>query len=133
MNNNITTLIKLRSKVGTPFYIPPEMLRGQSYTCTVDEWSTGVTLFVVLYGFPPFPGETELEINAHILKGTPWSVECKRSSEAYDCIHHQLLCTDPAKRATAEVLQSTGFALVATPHRHRPHASAAHAHDNVVE
>ena len=107
MNYYITTLIKLRSRVGTPFYIPPEMLRGQSYTCTVDEWSTGVTLFVVLYGFPPFPGETELEINTHILKGTPWSVECKRSSEAYDCIHHQLLCKNPAKRATAaQVLQS---------------------------
>ena len=98
---------KLRSKVGTPFYIPPEMLRGQRYTCTVDEWSTGVTLFMVLYGFPPFPGETELEINPLILKSVPWPVECKRSSDAYDCIHNQLLCKNPTKRATAaQVLQS---------------------------
>lgn len=98
---HIKRLLEMRSKVGTPFYIPPEMLLGQPYTCTVDEWSTGVTLFMVLYGFPPFSGETDIR------KGVPWPVEeGKPSSEAYDCIHNQLLCK-AAKRATAaQVLQS---------------------------
>lgn len=92
---------RLTSIVGTLLYMPPEMLLKLSYTCTVDEWSTGVTLFTVFYGCPPFSGKTD------ICNKKPWPVECKRSSEAYDCIHNQLLCKDPTTRATAaQVLQS---------------------------
>ena len=125
---------QLRSKVGTPYYIPPEILLGRPYTCTVDEWSTGVTLFMVLYGFPPFPGETEMEINPLILKGRPWSVKCTRSSEAYDCIHNQLLRKDPAKRATAaQVLESAWLRPCRDTAQAETHASATQAHDNVVK
>ena len=102
-----TSHTKLRSQVGTPFYTPPEIVYGRSYTCTVDEWSTGVTLFILLYGKPPFYGDTDPEIYQRIRNNDPWSVPDVRSSEAYDCIHHRLLCKNPAKRATAaHVLES---------------------------
>ena len=102
------TKCRMRSQVGTPYYTPPEIVRGRPYTYTVDEWSTGVTLFIVLYGFPPFPGETDAEIYANIRKGVPYSPGKgrERSSDAYTCIH-SLLHIDPNERATAaQVLEA---------------------------
>ena len=40
--------------VGTPDYMPPEALRGEKHTAAVDMWATGVILYVLLKGEPPF-------------------------------------------------------------------------------
>jgi len=51
----------LKSKVGTPFYIAPEVLSGR-YNEKCDVWSAGVILFILLVGYPPFTGVNEEEI-----------------------------------------------------------------------
>jgi len=38
---------------GTPYYIAPEVLRGQ-YNESCDMWSVGVIIFIIVFGFPPF-------------------------------------------------------------------------------
>lgn len=38
---------------GTPYYIAPEVLRGQ-YNKSCDMWSIGVLIFIIVFGFPPF-------------------------------------------------------------------------------
>jgi len=48
----------LTSKVGTPTYVAPEVLQGK-YNETCDLWSTGITIFVVLSGIPPFRGDDD--------------------------------------------------------------------------
>ena len=44
---------------GTPVYVAPEIVVGCRYTCTVDMWSAGVILFILLSGVVPFDDKDE--------------------------------------------------------------------------
>ncbi|KAK8854791.1 hypothetical protein IAR55_003530 [Kwoniella newhampshirensis] len=54
------------SVVGSPDYMPPEVLRGKTYTYSADYWSLGCILFEFLCGFPPFSGSTPEETWANL-------------------------------------------------------------------
>jgi calcium-dependent protein kinase len=47
----------LKSKVGTPYYVAPEVLDGQ-YDNRCDNWSVGVITYTLICGYPPFFAET---------------------------------------------------------------------------
>lgn len=42
---------------GTLDYLPPEMVEGQSYNDTVDQWCLGILCYEFLVGKPPFESE----------------------------------------------------------------------------
>ena len=87
----------LNTACGSPFYAPPEMLRGESYKGGgVDIWSVGVVLFAMICGYLPFEGEENSELYKKIIDG-------KFSIPSYISIHgrellYQLLNTNPKKR-----------------------------------
>lgn len=51
---------------GTPYYIAPEIIRGD-YGCKADVWSTGVIFFAMMLKRVPFDGKTDQEILNNIL------------------------------------------------------------------
>lgn len=58
---------KMHTIVGTPYYVAPEVLRG-NYDFSCDLWSLGVILYIMLSGYPPFEGDSNKEIFRKVLK-----------------------------------------------------------------
>ena len=54
-------LRRMRSKVGTLYYISPEIIKG-NYDEKCDIWACGVILYILLCGYPPFTGNTDKEV-----------------------------------------------------------------------
>merc|ERR1712176_1099809 len=55
------------TSVGTVSYSAPEVLNRKNYDYTVDFWSIGVIMFILLCGYPPFCGESDEEVTSAIL------------------------------------------------------------------
>ena len=95
---------KLNSKVGTAYYISPEVLSGR-YTEKCDVWSAGVILCILLTGQPPFNGPNSGVIYEKIQKydysfSKKWKLISK---EAKDLISHMLV-PEHSRYNTKEVL-----------------------------
>ena len=52
---------RMKSKVGTLYYISPEIIKG-NYDEKCDIWACGVILYILLCGYPPFNGSSDKEV-----------------------------------------------------------------------
>jgi len=106
--NTSSTASKMSTKVGTAYYVSPEVLLGD-YDEKCDIWSSGVILYILLCGDPPFNGANDNEIYKKIQQkkySFPSPQWDKISDDAKDLIKHML--TDPKDRYSAqEVLNHT--------------------------
>lgn len=108
--NYYTTDKKMTLKVGTPYYIAPEVLQ-RNYTHKIDVWSCGVILYILLCGYPPFNGTNTQEILESVkrakfsLEGTDWK---NITSEAKNLIK-KMLEYNPEKRITIEEAINSDF------------------------
>jgi len=59
---------KLDEKLGTPYYIAPEVL-NKNYGAKCDIWSLGVISYILLCGAPPFSGATDNDIMKAVRAG----------------------------------------------------------------
>jgi len=96
----------MKTVVGTLSYTAPEILRGKGYDHTVDYWSIGVIMFILLCGYPPFYGDDNAEISNAILKD-----ELEFEEEDWEHVPQEtravcagLLQKDPAKRLGTDAL-----------------------------
>ncbi len=93
---------KISKFIGTSYYIAPEVLK-QSYDEKCDVWSTGVILYLLLIGSPPFDGENDSEIwkkiiNKEINYSDP---KFKNLSPESKDLLQKLLIKNPEKRLSA--------------------------------
>lgn len=98
----------MKGLVGTPYYVAPEVVRGEEYGEKVDVWSAGVVLYIMLGGAPPFHGETAAEIFEAVRRGNlrfPFRVFHRVSPAAKDLLR-RMICKDVSRRFSAEQVLS---------------------------
>jgi serine/threonine protein kinase/dienelactone hydrolase len=85
--------------VGTPAYMSPEQARGAPLDARTDIWSFGCTLFKMLAGRSPLPGDSVPEALAAILKAEPdWAALPRGAGPTVRRILARCLEKDPNKR-----------------------------------
>lgn len=113
---------KLKARMGTAYYIAPEVLRGK-YDQKCDVWSCGVIMYIFLFGGPPFNGKTDEDIFAKIKKGIfsfPEKEANKISSEARALITRMLTLSMDKRPSADEVLKDPWFRLLAKGPQSQP-------------
>eukprot|EP00825_Cyclidium_porcatum_P045113 TRINITY_DN6771_c0_g1_i3.p1 TRINITY_DN6771_c0_g1~~TRINITY_DN6771_c0_g1_i3.p1 ORF type:complete len:455 (+),score=106.20 TRINITY_DN6771_c0_g1_i3:263-1627(+) len=88
---------KLTKKIGTPFYIAPEILSNQPYDEKCDVWSLGVIMYILLCGYPPFWGKTDQEIYDKVKQEEDWEM----ISEDAKALIVKMLTYNPVDRISA--------------------------------
>lgn len=105
------------SKVGTPYYMAPEMLNGR-YDELSDMWGVGAIMYELLRGCPPFFSERTDEVVAMVKVGK-YDLSCPEwmciTESAKDLIKH-LLDMDPKHRYTADKTLCHDWIANTAPH-----------------
>lgn len=94
----------LRTKVGSPGYMAPEVLMDRPYGKTADIWSIGVVTYILLSGHMPWRGSGDFNSELDAILQSPLSFDApnwrKVSQEAMDFVRHCLVL-DPKNRYDA--------------------------------
>ena len=102
--SNVTRATQTGAVLGTPGYLPPEQVRGESVLDPrADIFSLGCVLFECVTGAPAFAGQHLAAILAKILFEPAPSARtlCPEVPEALDDLLTQMLSKEPADRPTS--------------------------------
>ncbi|KAJ7282616.1 kinase-like domain-containing protein [Mycena rebaudengoi] len=99
----VDSLTVLRTMVGTPAYIAPEVVTqrdGRGYTNLVDSWSIGVIVFAMLTALQPFPKIETKDLKELIgqRQADLKLLDKKKASDPAKKFIRRLLEVDPTKR-----------------------------------
>ncbi|VAI10767.1 unnamed protein product [Triticum turgidum subsp. durum] len=101
---------------GSPYYMAPEIWRGDKYDAKADLWSVGVILFQLVTGELPFLGENRVELREKVLSSSglsfPPDMEADLHPEFID-LCRRLICLDPAERMPFEEFFNHNFLATA--------------------
>ncbi len=61
--------IALTERIGTPFYMSPQMLNRRKYNSKSDIWSLGVIFYQMVCGYLPYFGENDGDLLKDIMTG----------------------------------------------------------------
>jgi NIMA (never in mitosis gene a)-related kinase len=91
----------VRSKVGTPYYLSPEICEDRPYNNKSDIWSLGCILYEMCSLKHPFEAKNQAELLLKIVKGKYESLPKKYSKDLADIVHSCLM-KDYSKRPSIE-------------------------------
>jgi len=95
---------KRNSVVGTPYWMAPELIRGQDYGEKVDIWSTGIMAIEMAEGEPPLLDEPPLRALYLITtRGSPTLKHPERWSAEFKDFMAKCLDMNPTQRYSAQL------------------------------
>jgi tetratricopeptide (TPR) repeat protein/tRNA A-37 threonylcarbamoyl transferase component Bud32 len=107
---------------GTPQYMSPEALRGESSSARSDVWSLGIVLYEMATGHRPYDERTPYQLAARVLSDTPVEVPPSIAPQLAAVIK-RCLAKQPERRyaqagevrAALEAVQLTAFGMQPMP------------------
>jgi serine/threonine-protein kinase len=89
--------------LGTPAYLSPEQVAGSDATPASDVYATGILLYEMLAGAPPFTGEQPLAVALAHQQAVPDALTERRADvpAPIAAVVHRALEKDPARRFTS--------------------------------
>ena len=94
----------LKTLVGTPLYMSPQILKHENYTTKCDIWSLGLIYYEMLFGKTPWPARSQYELVKNITEMSlrfPYSIQITETSKLF---LKQCLEIDEEKRISWEQL-----------------------------
>jgi len=94
----LETIKKLtETNVGTPYFMSPEVVRGEPYGEKADVWAIGVILYEMTFLWKPFDGNSIQEVFDKI-RDDPIDLSIRPIDTDIEMLLHTLLNKDPSKR-----------------------------------
>lgn len=109
-NQGRTDLTQVGITMGTPLYMSPEQLEGQTVDVRSDIYSLGITAFHMLVGRPPFEGDSPLTLAVQHVKKSPPPLSKLRPdlSPEFIAIVEKMIAKKPSDRfqSPSDVIKS---------------------------
>eukprot|EP00913_Durusdinium_trenchii_P013078 g12278.t1 len=107
------TWARRNTKIGSPYWMAPEVIKGEAYNAKADIWSLGITCIEMADGQPPYfhipPTRAMFVISTKPPTGLPESSNCSNSSKDFVDFVSACLTVDSTKRPPAQVLLQDPF------------------------
>nr|AFZ78861.1 serine/threonine protein kinase [Coptotermes formosanus] len=94
------------SKVGTPSYLPPEIIKEEPYSFPVDVWCLGCIIYECMTGKPPFYHQNIAQLEKLITTTDPNPIGGNYSPVLKETVM-KMLEKDPNKRISIEQIQKS--------------------------
>lgn len=104
----LSTIGKAETFVGTPYWMAPEIIKGQQYDTKADIWSLGITAIELAKGEPPYADLDPRKVIFQIPKKNPPQLSGNFSLGFKDFVK-DCLNKDPKDRPTARELLNYAF------------------------
>lgn len=89
------------TRVGTPLYLAPELIKQKPYDYKIDVWALGCILYQLCTGKSPFSGENLISLGYNIVHTQQPSISSSYSKELQELIN-LLMEKNPSKRLSSE-------------------------------
>lgn len=106
----MTTFGNQNTRIGTPFWMSPEVIQMSKYNNKVDIWSLGITAIELAEGEPPYAGVIPVKAMFMIQKNPPKGLPNEDNySPEYNDFVKKCLILNPDDRPTATELLEHPF------------------------
>ena len=99
---------KAKTKVGTPYYLSPEIINSMPYDSKSDIWALGVLLYEMMTFKMPFNAKSLPSLSLKIIRGYYQSPPSSYSKDLIDLLNN-CLSLDPKKRPSVENILKLPF------------------------
>lgn len=105
-------LTKTGEVFGTPFYMSPEQCRGARVDYRTDIYAAGCVAYEMMSGFPPFQGDTAIEVVLKHVNEPPAILQAKPAFAGFEKVVDRAMAKDPNSRYGTATEMLSEIALI---------------------